>query len=745
MAKRLGQVVVVRHKRATLREEVAPGRAPNGVGTIGVGLARKIAALSAILVAMALLPVQSAFAQSFERPDSDTPIALVADQITVDSESGRVVAEGSVEVYYGDRTLTAQRIVYNDKTGRIAATGNLVLRDKSGVTVFADAADLDADLVDGLVSGARSVMGEHTRLAAVEARRVDERYNTLSKAVYSPCKVCADDPTPLWRIRARRVIHDEEERIIHYEDATFDVFGVPVAWLPYFRHPDPTVKRTSGFLFPEFLNSSTFGYGLKVPYYWVIDDHSDLTITPFFMTDDGLILDLEYRRAFSNGEIRVSGSATVNDYLGSSRFHGHFDSEGTFRSASGIEYGWDITVASDDAYLGRFDYDFGDRLTSEIFVRRYGEGGYFDLSGVYFQSLRDNEPAGDIPRAAPLFDGRYNFDEPLLDGRVGLVGSTYTLVRDRGRDVTRLTLGADWERQAVLDWGLSLTAFAEVRGDLFIFNDDPVAGSGTEARLTGQTGVEARFPLVTNRINGVTHMFEPVAQAIFAPHGGNGAMFPVEDSIVTEFDESNLIDRNHFSGLDSVEEGPRLNLMVRYERISDDGLSLDASFGRVLRVRPVNAFSTGSGLRDTNSDFVAAWSASYDPYVQIRHRVRVDDSGAITRNEAGARFEIDPFDLSLGYLFYEADTTIGTATDREEVSGFMGVEIDENWSMTAYAQHDLVAGLFVQYGGGLKYANECCSIEVMVKRTNTASSNDPASTSVSLQVKLFTLGAGKEK
>ena len=729
---------------ATQGGEAASGRAPYGVGKIRVGLARRIAALTAILAFLALISATEALAQSFERPDTDTPVALIADQITVDSETGRVVAEGSVEVYYGDRTLTAQRIVYDDKTGRIAATGELVLRDKSGVTVFADAADLDADLVDGLVSGARSVMGEHTRLAAVEARRVDERYNTLSKAVYSPCKVCADDPTPLWRIRARRVIHDEEERIIHYEDATFDVLGVPVAWLPYFSHPDPTVKRTSGFLIPEFLNSSTFGYGLKVPYYWVIDEHSDLTFKPFFTTDDGLILDLEYRRAFTNGEIRVSGSATINDYLGSSRFLGHFDSEGTFKTASGIEYGWDITVASDDAYLGRFDYDYGDRLTSEIFVRRYGDGGFFDLSGVYFQSLRDNEPAGDIPRAAPLFDGRYSIDEPLLDGRVGLIGSTYTLVRNRGRDVTRLTLGADWERQAVLNWGLSLTAFAEVRGDMFIFNDDPVAGSGTEARLTGQTGVEARFPLVSDTINGVTHMFEPVAQAIFAPYGGNGMAFPVEDSIVTEFDESNLIDRNRFSGLDSVEEGPRLNLMVRYERISNDGLGFDASVGRVFRVRPVNAFSTGSGLRDTSSDFVASWSASYDPYVQIRHRVRVDDTGAITRNEVASYFDIEPVDLSLGYLFYEADPSIGTATDREEVSGFVGVDLDENWSMTAYAQHDLVAGLFVQYGGGVKYANECCSVEVIVRRTNTASSNNPASTSIGLQVKLFTLGAGKE-
>src|SRR5699024_454212 len=157
---------------------------------------------------------------------------------------------------------------------RISAEGEIVVRDTSGATVFADIAELDAELRDGLVRGAQLVTEGNVKLAAVEARRVGDRYNALSKAVYSPCTVCAAEPTPLWAIRARRVTHDPAEKIIHYENATFLVFGVPVAWLPYFRHPDPTVDRASGVLVPSFLSSSTFGRALKLPYYWVIDPYS---------------------------------------------------------------------------------------------------------------------------------------------------------------------------------------------------------------------------------------------------------------------------------------------------------------------------------------------------------------------------------------------------------------------------------------------------------------------------------------
>ena len=126
-------------------------------------------------------------------------------------------------------------------------------------------------------------------------------------------------------------------------------------------------------------------------------------------------------------------------------------------------------------------------------------------------------------------------------------------------------------------------------------------------------------------------------------------------------------------------------------------------------------------------------------------RIRLDDEGEITRNEVATAVDLDPVNLTASYLFYEADPLIEAATDREEVSGFMRLALTDNWSITTFAQRDLVAGANVQYGGSLTYANECCSVEVILRRRETASSNDPASTSVNLQVKLFTLGADNEK
>jgi LPS-assembly protein len=691
-----------------------------------------------VLLLLTMPAAQPAHAQA--EVQTDLPVALVADEIVYESEVGRVTASGNVEVYYGDRTLTADRIVYDDKTGRISAEGDLVLRDATGTTVFADAADLDAELRDGLILGARSVMEGNTRMAAVEARRIDDRYNTLSKVVYSACEVCPENPTPLWSIRARRVIHDEEERIIHYENATFEVFGYPVAWLPYFQHADHTVDRASGFLMPRFLSSSIFGYALKVPYYVVIDPHSDLTFTPFVMTNDGVIGELEYRRLFESGQLTFGGSVTWNDYEGEGAIHGHVDTDGRFDIGSGVDAGWDITFASDDSYLRRYEFDrYTDRLTSEIFVERYREDEFFDITGVYFQSLRPNEPAGQIPLVLPMLDARMELPDPFLGGEFGLFTSGYLLNRNNGADNGRFSLGADWEREETLPIGLSITGFAQIRGDLFTSVGDPNVSDTPAARLTGLGGVELRYPLIWEPEGGSDHIIEPVVQAIMAPYGHNDD-FPVEDSLVTEFDELNVIDRNHFSGLDSIEDGPRVNLLLRYERMSLEGFNFDAAVGRTYRVEEVDAFSEGSGLRETESDFVTAWQASYDPYFVLRNRMRIADDATLMRNEIVGSLTLGPASLSTGYVFLEADPEVGAPDDREEVSASAALQIDRNWSVGGFLQRDLQLDEFVQLGGRVTWANECAAIDLFLRRRFTDTEDAPASTSVGVDVRLLTLG-----
>ncbi len=103
--------------------------------------------------------------------------------------------------------------------------------------------------------------------------------------------------------RAHHPRPDRQDAV--FENAQLEFFGVPMAYVPYFSTPDPTVKRKSGFLMPGFSSNSTYGFGVEIPYYWAIAPDYDATFTPRFMTDQGVLLQGEFRQRLADGSYQV--------------------------------------------------------------------------------------------------------------------------------------------------------------------------------------------------------------------------------------------------------------------------------------------------------------------------------------------------------------------------------------------------------------------------------------------------------
>ena len=210
-------------------------------------------------------------------PAVPDPAMLVADDVMLETD-GRLVARGNVEAFHDGRRLTAREISYDRAADRLEITGPLTLTEAGSETVvIADSASLDRDLVNGILRGARIVMQDQLQLAAHQMRRTDARVTELYKASVTSCRVCETGRPPLWQIRAERMIHDQEKRRLYFYNAQLRVLDTPVIYLPRLRMPDGSVDRATGFLPPEFINSSLLGTGVRVPYFIAIDDHRDLT------------------------------------------------------------------------------------------------------------------------------------------------------------------------------------------------------------------------------------------------------------------------------------------------------------------------------------------------------------------------------------------------------------------------------------------------------------------------------------
>ena len=115
----------------------------------------------------------------------------------------------------------------------------------------------------------------------------------VTRGVFTTCK--KNDNCPPWQLTAKEISHDKEKQIIYYKDAWLKVYDKPIFYFPRFFHPDPTVKRQSGFLMPTFQSSSGLGTSLITPYFHVLSGNKDLTVNPRFYSKNKLLLQTEYR------------------------------------------------------------------------------------------------------------------------------------------------------------------------------------------------------------------------------------------------------------------------------------------------------------------------------------------------------------------------------------------------------------------------------------------------------------------
>ncbi len=229
----------------------------------------------------------------------NAPMLVQATEIKYDYTNNSVAAVGNVQIYYGGATIEADEVIYDQKTKRLRAQGNVRLTEPDGKITYGQVIDLTDDYRDGFVDSLRLETADDTRFAAARADRAQGNYTVLQSGVYTACEPCRDDPKkpPLWQVQAARIIHDEGEKMLYFEDARVEFFGVPLAYIPFMSTPDPTVKRKSGLLFPSFSQSSQFGYAAEMKYFWALAPNYDLTVGTNVTTKQGPILEGEWRAA----------------------------------------------------------------------------------------------------------------------------------------------------------------------------------------------------------------------------------------------------------------------------------------------------------------------------------------------------------------------------------------------------------------------------------------------------------------
>ena len=676
---------------------------------------------------------------SLKKIDQTQPMYLQGDELIYDNANGRVTARGNVEIYYNKYVLLADRVIYDQRRNTLTAIGNVQIKEPNGAVIKAERITLTDDFREGFVQSLSVIAKDDSRIAAERAVRADGSRTIYERGQFTPCKPCRDDPSkaPLWRIKARRVIHDQKAASISYQDAAFEFMGVPLLWFPYFSHPDPTVKRRSGFLVPEISHSTELGVTIEVPYYFALADNYDFTFHPKYTSKQGVLWQGHWRHRTATGRYFVRFAAINQDDADETtsiikgplehNWRGSIHTRGAFALSSWWRYGWDITLESDDAFRRFYDLDNilqTDRVNT-IYLKGISDRNYFSASFYHFGGLliSDSKDSNSESRVHPVVDYNYLFANPVVGGELSFDANVLSLSRDLGQDNSRVIAQLNWRRKLIDPLGQVFTPFAQLRGDAYYVTNvtDPVTGltsdRETVTRGMATAGLTYQYPFISHTAAG-SHILEPIAQVLVRPNSVTQTLIPNEDALSLVFDDTLLFDTDKFSGYDRIETGTRANVGLQYTFQAYSGSYARLVLGQSYQLAGTNPFAVGSGLDTRRSDYVAGLYFAPSSSFKVISQSRFNETAfALRRQDVSVLGRFGPLRGSASYAYTKDDPLNGLFSSQQELLVAAQAQLSEYWFLTGTMRYDIDDAIRLQDSVGVKYADECFVLEVTYGET----------------------------
>lgn len=755
------------------------------------GLAAGVLALAATTAIVNNSPTDfgAVHAQTIEQRDPNAQLLLKADELIYDNDAQKVTAIGNVQLDYDGYNVVAERVTYNQRTRRVTASGNVEILEPDGNRIYADKIDLTDDFGDGFVDALRVETPDNTRFAAESAERFAGEKTVFNNGVYTACEPCRDRPdkAPIWQVKAQQVILNGVTKDVTYRNARFELFGYPIAYLPYFSHADPSVKRKSGFLIPRAGYEDDLGWWYNQRYFLVTGDSHDLTFGLTGFTRQGVLGELRWRHQLENGfyNLHVAGisqqepSAFEFEPSRTDVDRGMVATKGKFSINPRWTFGWDILVQSDRNFARVYEINeyTSQTQTNQVYLRGLHDRSYFDLSAYQFliqpsnivsssNAFQDQDQQADI---LPSFDYNYVTTESVTGGELSfdvnltshdrdelnqvLPATTFPDTRTHGiaGDSTRISADLEWKKTYNTFNGLMITPSLSFRGDFTTVDNQSDAIVAVEEdstfRYMPTAGLQVSYPLLM-QTDTSSHVFEPIAQLLTRPSLSFDGVLPNEDSQSLVFDSTTLFQRNKFSGYDRIEGGTRLNAGLRYSGIFENGLTLTGLVGQSYHLAGRNPYAREddlvnageeSGLESDRSDFVAALGVGFQSGLLFNLQGRFDeDNLAVRRGEAALEYTSPWLQVKANYTFIDAQPDYAFATDRQQVGFSASAKVIDNWYVFGGAQYNIEQGIFVSDSLGVRYQDECFTFSLAFSETRNL--EDESDRSIVFRVALRTIG-----
>ncbi len=671
---------------------------------------------------------------------SSGQVSLAADYLSQDS-SGLVIASGQVDISYQGYYATADRLEFNQRTRDLTLIGNVVIRSPDNVEYAADRVELTGKFKLAILKSMIMITPDGAMVTADLTDHDQDGKTVLEKGTYAPCGTCIDDKGRRigWRVRTERIIYDKNKEVLDLHQPVLEIVGIPMAWLPFLRLPDPSNPRANGFRMPSYYYSENVGLMLNFPYFFAAGKDTDILITPSISFRQGALLSVSIDHRFSDwGKINVTASGLYQldksafaGQVGDRDWRGAIQTYGEFVPKEDWKVGWSYTAFSDAAFLSDYNLPKKKSAINEVYAQYLSDDIYADIRVQNFVLLGNYNQAAQDKQASAIPNARYEqiFDLADNNGRIALSGELLGI--NRLADSQKIVNGvpyifgyqgnkihakfeAGWTNQYQSDVGVLFTPYLGIRADAAYYDGGSalLPTASQQFNLTPIAALDVRYPLIASDEYGSSYLFEPIAQLVY--RGSNVTNLGIVNDNAQNFifDSSNLFDFNRFSGTDRQETGLRANIGARFLANFADGSYLSLIGGQSYMLAGTNSLAIGdhaqvgtsTGLEQTSSDIVLGVEASPIKGVSFGAKTNIDANNlAIDKASLIASLALDGWQLDADYTYMAANPALGSIVAKHDIGGSLRVPIDDYWYANIGAGYNLTTDSFINHSAGIGY------------------------------------------
>ena len=542
----------------------------------------------------------------------------------------------------------------------------------------------------------------------------------IKKGVFTTCK--KTDDCPPWEISSDKITHDKTKKIIHYNNAWLKVYDVPVLYFPKFFHPDPTVKRQSGFLIPAYNESTTHGGHISMPYFKVIRDNIDLTFSPRFYTNDKTLLQTEYRHLTKNSnhilDFSIKNSNPVKLNLKESQSETHFFSNSSLKlnfdyfDLSKVDL--KIQQTSNDSYLKKYKLksdliESTSDLHSKINFEATKDSSELNIIAEVFEDLTKNK-SDRYEYILPSYSYSKNIYEDLFNGN--LIFSSLGYNRIYNTNVNKKVAVNDFNYKS--NYVTNSAGFISNYEILFKnFNSDSKNSNDyknkIESNIQALINYEIKYPLKKNgkKFNSI---LSPIISARYSPNQNKN--LSESDRLI---DYNNIFSINRIGSDENVEGGQSItigNEYKIYEKENDQKEIFSLNLATMFRDEEDTKLPESSTLGKEKSDIIGGMKFKTNQFIDLSYNFSLDsDLDTINYNSINTTFSVNNFVTSFEFL--EKNNILG---NESYFSNNTTLDIDSNNSLIFKTRENKEKDLIEYYNLIYQYKNDCLIAGVEYKK-----------------------------